>query len=209
MSKKKKLKVLKKPEQSLPKDSILSPEKPQSPPENISDIPSIEVAEFSNAINQSRQNIAQADEVKGKRGRKALPRDAAGNIIRDATASGATPAGVAPLILNQQSIEENKVILKSVFPVVNKFAEQYAGNKEARATEEEETALIATGAILLEKYMPTVMGKYGTEATFCFVLLAWGKRVHAVRGETIAKLKADELKKSELQNGGLPTNKNK
>lgn len=208
MSKAKKLKVSKKPEQSSLKVSpILEMGKntPLSPPENISAIPSSDAAEFEKAVNQSKTNIAQADEAaKGKRGRKALPRDAAGNIIR--TDAAAIPQnGIPAAPLNQQSIEENKIIVRNVFPVVNNAAENYAGDAKARATKEEEDAIVNCSAILLEKYMPTIMGKFGTEATMCFVLLAWGKRIQTTRAETIARIRLENSKKSELQNGGIPS----
>jgi len=207
MTKKKKLNVSKKPEPSTPKDLPKSPVNVPSPPVSISDIPSTEANEFTQAINQSKNNIAQADEAKGKRGRKALPRDSAGNIIRP-DAAAIPQNGIAPVVLNQQSIEENKIIVRNVFPVINKAVVQYAGDEKAAATKEEEDALVNASAILLEKYMPTIMGKFGTEATFCFVLLAWGKRVNSARMETIARIKAENLKKSELQNDRIPSTAN-
>lgn len=210
-SKKKSLK-LSKPAESLPKD--LKNSKPGWEKENLSQKENIsadiensipnETQDFAAAINQSRDAILEADsKASGKRGRKPLPRDASGNIIRDASPP---PLGAAPPVapLNQASIEENKILVRQVFPVVNNAAEKYAGSVEARATKDEEDALVNTTAVLLEKYLPTVMGKFGTEATFCFVLLAWGKRVVAIRQQTIAEIEKESANKTKIQGNKIP-----
>lgn len=206
MSKKQKLKLSNKPAESSQKDSNPLLEKIEnpsiSPQESISVNPS---NEFQKDIEKSKAAIAEADaKAKGKPGRKALPRDANGNIIRDAS-SIATPQSGIVQPLNPKEVEENKLVLKNmVIPMLSGVAVQYAlGDKRAAFPEEEIEPVSAAGGEILAELFPGLGAKYSKYGVFFGGMFMWGYGVTQIRKENIAKIIAEQ-KSTELKDGQIP-----
>jgi hypothetical protein len=153
--------------------------------------------DFQKDIAKSKAEIAEAD-TKGKRGRKPLPRDGQGNIIRSDSPNSA-PGGV--IAVNPQAIEENKQILRVAAPALNSLVTKRALAKENFISEEEITILVDSGAVILEKYMPSVMNKYGMEFVFIGTLAQIAVRMEGHRREVIA---ASKVNPAAPKDGKLP-----
>ena len=206
MGKLKVSKTSKKPEASSPKVLPTSPESapPSSQPESISVTPS---SEFQKDIEKSKADILAAEtETKGKRGRKALPRDAAGNIIRDAAPPSG--GGAQPLALNPKTVEDNKAFIKGLaIPVANMVAVEYAlKDLRAKCPEELEEPIVVSGGEILTELCGDAVGRWGKYVTLISCGFMWFAAVKNIRAENIEKIKKENEVKAGIPSDNVRPN---
>jgi len=206
MSKKKKLNLSKKQEDTSQKDSE------KSLPENVVS-PSLQAttlenpsADFQKAIDESKNHIAAADaeKIKKKRGRQPFPRDAQGNIIRTAEPQA------TPLALNQASVAETKALLSGfVVPVASGALVKFALDDERAAIPEEQKDPWAQAtAEELETWFPGLSNKYARLGMVIGLPVMWFVNARNLRVEKLKELIESEKNKREpKKDGSLPESK--
>lgn len=168
MNKVKRLKKSPENSKTTTKDSILSlelsgisknlPESKLSPLESTSESISSDAAEaFKRDIEASR---AQIETTEKKKGRKKLPRDANGNIIREPVAAS------APLEPQVQAVPPDKAVIKGAIKMPFDLAAQNTGCKELSLEEPIADSLAEQAVPVIQAFFPAMQSKWSALAIF-------------------------------------------
>lgn len=73
-----------------------------------------------------------------------------------------------------------KDIVRPVIEIMSSWTSRMIKDDRAKMNEEEKEAIVTSGAMVLDKWAPYMMGAFGPEIMFISVLSMWGTRVYAI-----------------------------
>lgn len=140
---------------------------------------------------------------KRKRGRKSLPRDEKGNIVREGgpggrgttTQAGGGTSDVPPQI---NPIAEVLPLTRAVTSIYANVLVVYAEDERARPSLETGEHMSQSGAACLVQYFPDTFGKHAALILFSTIVGTTFFNAWVLRRENLAKLKAEKELKEKI-----------
>lgn len=145
------------------------------------------------------KNVGSSEPIPGAKAQKKGPgrpklTDAEKAEAQKAKAQKAQKAESSSPQSNPLSSIPTSTIIKPFVNVISALGEEYAKHPKARMTEEELEAGAQSLGLVIDKWMPDAMNKWGPEIMCVLVFGQWGMRVVAIKKVVEADLKAQKMK---------------
>ncbi len=125
--------------------------------------------------------MAPGQKVKGKRGRPSKEEQAKKAKMQKDSVLGPQPSQSGPQASPQASVISSKEIGKPIAQFISSTAVSYVGDPRAGMTPDELENLSLALGLVMDKYMPDLLNKYGPEAMLCICMGQYGIRVMAMK----------------------------
>lgn len=143
---------------------------------------------------------------KSTRGRKRLPRDEDGNIIRGKPA--AIPQQRAESLSENAApvdLEAVRTALKPVALMISNVGVKVAETQDAAMTMDEMTVILDAATNCVNQYLPAVLGAHASAVTLSLMLAQYSYRVYTLRQLQLEKLIAERRREQGLPNERVTT----